>query len=72
MESTFGKSNPDLLRGSPDKDFYRNGRNTRFCLVALRGKDLGILTLTIAHQTQSIFIKLQENTFIGMSKKLHC
>ena len=40
------------------KDFYRNGRNTRFWLVALRGKDFGIKTLTIAHQTQSIFIKL--------------
>ena len=40
------------------KDFYRNGRNTQFWLVALRGKVFGIKTLTIAHQTQSIFIKL--------------
>ena len=32
------------------KDFYRNGRNTQFWLVALRGKDFGLKTLIIAHQ----------------------
>jgi hypothetical protein len=42
------------------KDFCRNGRNTRFWLVALRWKDFGIKTLTIDHQTQSISIKLKK------------